>query len=208
MNRGLRTALLCVFLILTGCAKRGVSSLPYDAWYLGFVAPTHMAVWIEAADVLDIRDRGFWRVMGGGARMDFSHRPEDGWSERTGVGSGKYISGSDLPKMIRVRWQSLAEMKTYDVVVEVPQSARNTMLTAERVYCRLDGKVVPQYRTYLTIGLAPGGIAQAWLRGVCLDRIQVTRAVGRSVPSEDGYLPLEPESQAYIDAHGIPYGAW
>ncbi|MCP3750650.1 DUF2931 family protein [Pseudomonas sp. SBB6] len=110
--------------------------------------------------------------------------------------------------MIRVRWQSLAEMKTYDVIIEIPESVRKAMLTPDRVNCRLDDKVVPQYRNYLTIGLAPGGIAQTWLRGVCLDRIQVTRAVGRIVPSGDSYLPLEPESQAYIDAHGIPYGAW
>lgn len=207
--------LLHTALLLAGCAGQGGAGLPYDAWYLGFVAPTHMAVWIETADVLDIKDRGFRRVMGGNARMDFTFKPEDGWSTRTGVGSGKYVSGSDLPKLIYVRWQSLAEAQTYEVVIEIPEATRQSMLEPVRAYCRLDDRVIVNHRTYVTIGLAPGGVAQTWLRGVCLDRIKVTRTVGRIVPlgpdlgrSSSGYPPLEPESQTYIDAHGIPYGAW
>ncbi|UVL54172.1 DUF2931 family protein [Pseudomonas sp. B21-035] len=215
MSSTWRVVLLLTALLLAGCAGQDSIRLPAGPWYLGFVAPTHMAVWIETADVLDIKDRGFRRVMGGNARMDFTFKPEDGWSTRTGVGSGKYVSGSDLPKLIYVRWQSLAEAQTYEVVIEIPEATRHSMLKPERAYCRLNDRVIDNYRTYVTIGLAPGGVAQTWLRGVCLGRIKVTRTVGRIVPlgpdlgrSSVGYLPLEPESQAYIDAHGIPYGAW
>ncbi|HET7330760.1 hypothetical protein [Dyella sp.] len=44
-------------LLLTGCALAGATPtrLPYDSWYLGFRAPRYMEVWLETADVEDVR---------------------------------------------------------------------------------------------------------------------------------------------------------
>ncbi len=72
------------------------------------------------------------------------------------------------------------------------------------------------YRDMLTVGLAPGGIAKVWLMGGCLAPIDVTRVQGTVVrKGPDGglsggqyALPLEPESKAYIEKYGIPYGSW
>ncbi|MDF3845651.1 DUF2931 family protein, partial [Pseudomonas citronellolis] len=79
-----------------------------------------------------------------------------------------------------------------------------------------DDTWITGYREGLTIGLAPGGIAKVWIMGPCLDPIEVTRVQGKVVkkgPSgglTDGRyaLPLEPESKAYIEKYGIPYGSW
>ncbi|MGU0876076.1 DUF2931 family protein, partial [Pseudomonas aeruginosa] len=68
----------------------------------------------------------------------------------------------------------------------------------------------------LAIGLAPGGIAKAWIMGPCLSPIEVTRVQGEVVKKgPDGgqsggayALPLKPASKAYIEKHGIPYGSW
>ncbi|CAI8700903.1 hypothetical protein EMIT053CA3_100032 [Pseudomonas donghuensis] len=71
--------------------------------------------------------------------------------------------------------------------------------------------IVRQGDATSTGGEARGGCTQHPLGGRAIARIgdpSIARAVGRIVPSGDSYLPLEPESQACIDAHGIPYSAW
>ena len=62
----------------------------------------------------------------------------------------------------------------------------------------------------------PGGIARAWVGGPCQESIEIGRfeaAISKVGPdqgrSNGQYaLPLTPESKAYIDAHGVPYGSW
>jgi hypothetical protein len=90
------------------------------------------------------------------------------------------------------------------------------MVKGERAYCRGRGKWITDYRENVTIGLAPGGIAKAWVNGPCLDAIEVSRVQGK-VGSKGPYLgksggkyglKLEPDAQAYIDKFGIPYDSW
>ncbi|MFN3767012.1 MAG: DUF2931 family protein [Ectopseudomonas guguanensis] len=213
----MRTLLFCFVLgLLAGCAHadKGPGSLPYKYWRLGFLAPDYMEVWVETADVEDIRGQKFFNVGSGTVSV---HLPKDGsgnargWGERFGWGAGRYVNGADLPKRLYVRWQSLAEPQTYSTIVEIPERARQLM--SERLE-----KPCPTiaYRHALAIGLAPGGVIRGWVMSTCDDPIEVFRAQaavepkGPSQGKTNGQyaLPLEPESRAYIEQHGIPYGSW
>ncbi|QOF88405.1 DUF2931 family protein [Pseudomonas sp. ADPe] len=200
-----------------GCYLRNVE-LPYDAWFLGFGTPNYMEVWVETADVVDVRERVFRRAMSGIAS---TQRPKDlqsdpsGWPKRPGGGAGKYVRGADLPRLIYVRWQSLVEPQTYAAYIVIPEAARQAMLKGERAHCPATGKWITDYRETLTVGLAPGGIAKVWLAGPCLAPIEVTRVQGEIVKkgpyggtSDGKHRPLSETSKAYIEKHGIPYGSW
>ena len=201
-----------------GCYLRNVE-LPYDAWFLGFGTPNYMEVWVETADVVDVRERVFRRAMSGIAS---TQSPKDlrsdpsGWPKRPGSGAGKHVRGADLPRLIYVRWQSLVEPQTYEAYIVIPEATRQAMVVGERAFCQADAKWITDYRKMLTVGLAPGGIARVWLIGPCLSAIDVARVQGTVVKKgpdggENGgqyALSLEPESKAYIEKHGIPYGSW
>jgi hypothetical protein len=202
---------------LAGCAT-GANKLPYDAWFLGFFAPNYMEVWIETADAVDIRDRVFRRAMSGLAAIQTPRNLQGdptGWPERPGGGTSKRVIGADLPRLIYVRWQSLVEPQTYEAYIVIPEATRQAMLKGERAYCRADDQWITDYRDMLSIGLAPGGIAKAWIRGPCLSPIEVTRVEGKVVKkgpydgtSSGKHRPLSEASNAYIEKYGIPYGSW
>ncbi|MCQ4287411.1 DUF2931 family protein [Pseudomonas stutzeri] len=211
----MRAPLLALFLLLLGgCAgaERNPGSLPYKYWRLGFLAPDHMEVWVETADVEDIHGNIFYRVGEGTVSV---HLPTDGTGNAVGWrktwGKGRHVNDADLPRRIYVRWQSLAEPQTYRVILEIPERARQLMSE------RLDPPCpASEYREALALGLAPGGVVRVWAMSTCGGPIEVLRAQaeiepkGPSQGKTDGHyaLPLEPESRAYIEKHGIPYGSW
>ncbi|MFN3767010.1 MAG: DUF2931 family protein [Ectopseudomonas guguanensis] len=213
----MRSLLLCLALaLLGGCAHadKGPGSLPYKYWRLGFLAPDYMEVWVETADVEDIRGQKFFK-MGGGV-VAVRNPPDNrgnaaGWGERFGWGAGRYVNGADLPKRIYVRWQSLAEPQTYSTIVEIPERARQLMSERLEKPCHTS-----EYREALAIGLAPGGVIRGWVMSTCGGPTEVFRAQaavepkGPSQGKTNGQyaLPLKPESRAYIEQHGIPYGSW
>ncbi|MVV47857.1 DUF2931 family protein [Pseudomonas sp. PB120] len=221
----LKTGFALLFMLLGGCASYGSRSLPYDAWSLNFFAPDYMEVWIETADVVDINGHvfrgagsgipstGYPRGLSKGIPAHFKGDAK-GWFEDPG-GKGRRVMGADLPRLVYVRWQSVAEPQTYEAYIEIPESARNTMLQGEKTFCRADGKWVTDYRKLLIVGLAPRGVAKVWLGGPCLKSIEVTRVQGTINPggpyrgkSGGAYYPLSEESKAYIEKFGIPYGSW
>lgn len=220
---GIGSIFLIVF--LHGYALAAPTSLPYDAWSLDFFAPDYMDVWIETADVVDINRRlfrgagsgipamGYPRALSKGVPKEFRGKPA-GWRDHVG-GKGRYVMGADLPRLVYVRWQSIAEPQTYEAYIEVPESARKTMLKRESVFCRADDKWIFDYRNLLVIGLAPGGIAKVWLAGPCLKSTEVTRVQGTINPegpyrgmSNGEYYDFEEESKAYVEKFGIPFGSW
>lgn len=213
--------LLGLSLLLGGCAHadKGFGELPYRAWYLGFLVPDYMDVWIETATVEDSKGRIFYNMGGGTAAI---YHPQNGsgdargWDTfKTKRGAGREIDGAYLPARIFVRWQSLAEPQTYKATVGIPEDVRQLMLKAEKTDCSVTDKP-NDYRRYLTLGLAPGGVIKGWVLGPCLKPIEVFQvqadieSKGPSLGKTDGQyaLPLEPESKAYIKQHGIPYGSW
>ena len=101
-----------------------------------------MEVWIETADVVDINEHvfrgagsgipatGYPRGLSKGIPSEFRGKPA-GWCENPG-GKGRYVRGADLPRLVYVRWQSMAEPQTYEAYIEIPESARDTMLKGEK----------------------------------------------------------------------------
>lgn len=205
-----------IALLLSGCANgQGRPDLPYDSWAIGLGAPSHMEVWVESVDVIDQRGLVFERVHGG--TVSYTGNPV-GWPKMRG-GAGKSISGVDLPEIIFVRWQSLAEPQTYNARVNIPLWVREEMVKPREVPdCsrKVPRPMKIEYLDAITIVLAPGGIAKVWLGGGCLEAIEIGRFVGAvsklgpDMGKNNGRYayPLTPESKAYIEKFGIPYGSW
>ncbi|MFF7707359.1 DUF2931 family protein [Pseudomonas sp. NPDC007930] len=218
MPKRWRVPLLMALAVLGGCAK-GPGGLPYEAWYLGFSAPDYMDVWIETVAVVDIRGRAFRHVMSGVASNiseESTHGNPRGWPTQPGWGAGKQVRGAALPIAIYVRWQSLAEPQTYEVLIPIPEATRQQMLARETNACTARSQWLTGYREGITVGLAPGGIAKAWIAGPCVTAIEISRvqaqvvALGPDQGRSGGQyaLPLMPNSKAYIEKNGIPYGSW
>lgn len=186
--------------------------LPYEAWHLGFFTPEHMDIWLETADVTDIRDITFTQMVSGTVS---SSGEVSGWPVIVAMGSGRPMTRLDLPERIFIRWQSLTEPQTYRAVLEIPQSARELMRKPEHVECPITGWET-DYRNAVTIGLAPGGVAKLWVSGPCFNGTEILRVQAEIEPKgpDQGQsggqyaLPLEPAAKAYIEKHGIPYGSW
>ena len=211
---------LLLALALGGCASGPAKpKLPYDAWFVGLLAPNYMEVWVESVDVIDQRGLLYRRVAGGTAAIQ---RPPNnkgnprGWPSSPGGGAGKHLPGIDLPETILVRWQSLVEPQTYNVRIPIPQWVRDEMRKPYRAYCHFDRAWIDdQYRKNIAIGLAPGGIAKAWVGGPCLTFIEIGRFVGKvsEIGPYDGqsggkHRPLTETSKAYIEQFGVPYDSW
>jgi len=206
--------LACAILLLSGCtSSQAQPKLPYNAWYVGVFAPEHMEVWVESVDVIDRRGLAYERVSGG---IPSYSGKVGGWPEHPAGGAGKDLPGIDLPEIIFVRWQSLVEPQTYNVRINIPEWVREEMLKPQRGYCHFQGKWLDgQFRKDITIGLAPGGIAKAWVGGPCLQSIEIGRfhaAVSKVGPyggkSDGHYYFISDKAKAYIEQHGVPYGSW
>ncbi|MEH3021861.1 MAG: DUF2931 family protein [Pseudomonas oryzihabitans] len=202
---------------LAGCPSRAATELPYDAWFLGFLAPNYMQVWLERASISDVNGRLFPNAMGGVVAMGEPADLSDtavGWPERIGSGKGIYMTGMDLPYVVSLRWQSLVEPQTYHALFTMPDWARKKMV--ERIPGQCPSGYDFDYRESLTIGLAPGGIVKVWIRGPCLDPIEVMTLQAEIEPKgpyqgqmKGQYaLPLTEVTQAYIAKYGVPYGSW
>ncbi|MCY1299776.1 hypothetical protein D9M70_493170 [compost metagenome] len=129
----------------------------------------------------------------------------------------KPANNVDLPETLFVRWQSLVEPQTYKLRINIPQWVRDEMVKPQRAFCRADGEWINNlYRYDISIGMAPGGIAKAWVGGPCLPPIEIGRFQAKVDPrgpyegNSNGryYRPPTEAAQAYIKEHGIPYGSW
>ncbi|WP_426200844.1 DUF2931 family protein [Pseudomonas sp. TWP3-1] len=216
MNSSIRLAV--TLFMLSGFANAHSQSMPYKSWYLGFSAPDYMEVWIETADVIDVQGQIYRRAMSGVASWltppNNSGNPR-GWPKKIGIGSGKYVTGADLPKKIYVRWQSLVEPQTYKMEIDISESTRNLMRNSENVTCAADGKLITGYRQSVVVRLAPGGIAKVWVSGPCMTAIEVAKIKAEIDPrgpyegkSGGGYNTLSNESKAYVEKFGVPYDSW
>lgn len=206
---------ILVVLLLTACTtgsagSAGATPLP---WRLGFFAPNYMEVWVEAARVIDARGDLYPNAGGGVVALGYAGNPS-GWPERAGRGSGRYIRGADLPARIYVRWQSLVEPKTYEVTFDVPEQVHRLMRQREPQPQYLPAERM-EYRNYVIVGLAPGGIVKVWNSGVGLDPIEVMCLQATVVPegpyggrSEGQHRPLTERAALYVQSHPIPYGSW
>ncbi len=213
-------ALLCVLLLMgcqTGVSESGENDPKSPWWQLGFVEPSYMKIWVEDSSVLDINNMMFFRV---GAKSAPGGEPEDGTESARGWGtvggSGVPVNGADLPRMIFVRWQSISEQKTYKGFIAIPEEARQLMVRSTHHRCPETPERAARYMATLYVGLAPGGVLQAWVRDSCHRPIKVAHAQGEIEPlgPEQGKhggryaYPVSEKAKRYIDEYGIPYGSW
>lgn len=212
------TRITLTLLLLGSCALSNAQSMPYKSWYLGFTAPDYMEVWIETADVIDNQGQIYRRAMSGVASLQTppnnSGDPR-GWPKKVAIGSGKYVTGADLPKKIYVRWQSLVEPQTYKMEIDIPDSTRDLMRKGEKVFCAADGKWITGYRQSIAVRLVPGGIAKVWVTGPCMTPIEVAKIKAEIDPrgpyegkSGGEYDSLSTEAKSYVEKFGVPYGSW
>ncbi|WP_447891673.1 DUF2931 family protein [Pseudomonas atacamensis] len=209
-------------LLIAGCQSLDPLSAKNDPksewWELAFIEPDYMKVWVENSSVQDINGRIFYKTGGGTAA---GGEPEDGtesargWTGGVG-GSGRRVVGADLPVRIWVRWQSIVEQKTWQAWVDIPENARQIMVTSTSQRCPERPDRTARFMASVYLGLAPGGVVQVWVRDSCHRPIKVARAQGEIEPlgpelgkngSRYAY-PVSEKSKRYIEKFGIPYGSW
>ncbi|MCH8543832.1 MAG: DUF2931 family protein [Alcanivorax sp.] len=204
-----------------GCARptKAPKGLPYPAWELRFAHPNYMEYWIESAQVLDVDGR--WARNAGGGTGSFGYQGDgpvaEGWTNRHGmvpVGSGRRMSGINLPEEIHVRWQSRVEGKVYQLQIDFPEWARQKMVTPNEAVSPRSGETRTQYRNLVTLGLAPGGKVKVWIQGTWPDAIEVLSLQaeleerGPYLGQEENVVPPSPEALEYVEKYGIPYETW
>ncbi|MDT3312835.1 DUF2931 family protein [Pseudomonas sp. rhizo66] len=208
-------------LLVAGCQATDPFSAENDPrsdwWGLAFTEPAYMKVWVEDSTVLDIKNRTFFKA---GGRTAAGGESEDGTESARGwgtvSGSGMPVIGADLPKLIFVRWQSISEQKTYKGFIEIPESARQLMVDSTHQRCPETPERAARYMASLYVGLAPGGVLQAWVRDSCHRPVQVAHSQGEIEPlgPEQGKrgghyaYPVSEKAKRYIHKFGIPYGSW
>lgn len=210
-----------MFLVL-GCQATDPLSVKNDPksewWELAFVEPDYMKVWVENSSVQDITGKIFHKTGSGTAA---GGEPEDGtesargWTGGVG-GSGKRVVGADLPIRIWVRWQSIVEQKTWEASVDVPEEARQLMVSSVNQRCPQTPDQEARFMGSVYLGLAPGGVVQVWVRDSCNHPVKVARVqaeiepLGPSQGKNQGRYayPVSEKSKRYIQKFGIPYGSW
>ena len=210
----MKRMLWLALLLLSGSAwamSPTKAKLPYASWYLGFFAPPHMEAWTEAAEVEDVDGRLLANLESGTVSISDSGDAA-GWPARPGWGKGRDVTGANLPKRIAVRWQSLVEPQTYRVILTIPESARQQMLTKSQSTA-FSGEYDFQYA--LSIGLAPGGWVRAWVMspgGLPVEILCMRAEIEPKGPYEGlsggKYRPLTERAAPYAAAHTIPYDSW
>ncbi|WP_085610620.1 MULTISPECIES: DUF2931 family protein [unclassified Pseudomonas] len=216
----LLATLICA-LFMTGCQSANPLSAKNDPksewWEMAFIEPDYMKVWVEDSSVQDITGKVFFRTGGGTAA---GGEPEDGTESARGWkgvgGSGRKVVGADLPIRIYVRWQSIVEQKTWQVWVDIPEEARQLMVSSTNQRCPKTPDQKGRYMASIYLGLAPGGVVQVWVRDSCHHPVIVARAQAEIEPlgpsqgkNEGRYAyPVSEKSKRYIDKFGIPYGSW
>jgi hypothetical protein len=117
---------------------------------------------------------------------------------------------------IYVRWQSIVEPQTYRAWIDIPEKARQLMLTSINQRCEKTPDQTATYISSVYLGLAPGGVVQVWVRDSCHHPIEVAKAKAEVEPlgpsqgkTEGRYAyPISEKSKRYIEKFGIPYGSW
>jgi hypothetical protein len=209
-------------LLLYGCQTADPLSAENDPkarwWSLEFIGPNYMTGWVESSIVEDINgqsfDHGSGGVIGNG-NPGYATEAARGWVDGVG-GNIRGVVGADLPKRIFVRWQSIVEPQTYRAWVEIPEAAREIMRTSIYRRCSETPERTSRYMASVYLGLAPGGIVQAWVVNSCGYAVEVARGQAEVEPlgpsqglTEGRYAyKISEKSQRYIDKHGIPYGSW
>lgn len=217
-----RIFLVALAAILTyGCQASDTLTGEHDPksrwWSLEFFGPNYMIGWVEASRVEDVGGRTFDHGSGGViGNGDPGHSAETarGWVGGIG-GNNRAVVGADLPKRIYVRWQSAVEPQTYRAWIDISDEARQVMYDSTHQRCKETPERTARYMAALYLGLAPGGVIQAWAMDSCGYPVMVARSQAEIEPlgphlgnSGGNYYPQPGTSKRYVEKYGIPYGSW
>lgn len=186
-------------------------------WSLEFFGPNYMTGWVEASLVEDVNgrtfDHGSGGVIGNGNPGDATETAR-GWVGGVG-GNSRAVAGADLPKRIYVRWQSAVEPQTYRAWIDIGDEARQIMYDSTHRRCEETPERTARYMAALYLGLAPGGVVQAWAIDSCGYPVKIARGQAEIEPlgphlgkSGGNYYPQSQASKRYIEKFGVPYGSW
>lgn len=176
-----------------------------------------MTGWVEASLVEDVNgrtfDHGSGGVIGNGNPGDATETAR-GWVGGVG-GNSRAVAGADLPKRIYVRWQSAVEPQTYRVWIDIGEEARQIMHDSTHRRCEETPERTARYMAALYLGLAPGGVVQAWAIDSCGSPVKIARGQAEIEPlgphlgkSGGNYYPQPKASKRYVEKFGVPYGSW
>lgn len=186
-------------------------------WSLEFFGPNYMTGWVEASLVEDVNgrtfDHGSGGVIGNGNPGDATETAR-GWVGGVG-GNSRAVPGADLPKRIYVRWQSAVEPQTYRAWIDIGEEARQIMYDSTHRRCEETPERTARYMAALYLGLAPGGVVQAWAIDSCGSPVKIARGQAEIEPlgphlgkSGGNYYPQPKASKRYVEKFGVPYGSW
>ncbi|WP_338803969.1 DUF2931 family protein [Xenorhabdus griffiniae] len=140
---------------------RHSESLPYQRWEFNFITPKYFYASISFVQFWDEDNYVVQKFVPDGVDSDF--RSIDRWDKKAGgIGCAVKNYGEALPQSLLVCWDSVIDKKTYQTKFIFTPDVRKLMRKPSAGH---SVKNHVFYRDTLFIGLDPGGIAKAWLRG-------------------------------------------
>ncbi|CCW30635.1 DUF2931 family protein [Xenorhabdus nematophila] len=171
--------------------------LPYNRWEFKFVTPKYFYASINFVQFWDEDDYVVQKFMPDGANSDYDS--VDSWDQKAGgFSSAVKNHGEALPQALMVCWDSVIDKKTYQTKFIFTPEVRKLM-REPAIYPGYE-KQPPDYRNTIFIGLAPGGAARAWLRGINKNNgDNILISTGESVSGD---------KMTVCQGKTYPYGEW
>ncbi len=198
--------IFCLF--VSACSTNSqIKSKQLNEWTVSTVAPKYYSAYIDILLITSETKQGGWRGMVT-KYTKFSKNPNS-WEGRERYHSDYVIQSSELPRLVYIRWHSLANNVTYDKAIRISDDMRNKMREYHDIRCGKSNKLRP-YKNNILLGLAPDGMISVFLNNRCFDNeLQFkVQAAEYKVADDFVYPELSEEAQAYIDEHGVPVGIW
>lgn len=198
-----RLLLGVLLVLLTGCTTSESKSTDL---IVSFATPPIYRMVVEEVQLKYI-DNSF-KYVSSGLKGKGTYHLNDGRPWRMG-GGASLVSRGDIPVQVTTTWFSMAEQKSYQAIVDIPENIREAMSTPYVAEC--SPKKDKRFANKLIIGMAPGGVMQLWYTGSCIGYQRISRADGKQVkPRSDYKLWIEEyikEDAEYLK-QPIPYGRW
>ncbi|OKP00120.1 DUF2931 family protein [Xenorhabdus eapokensis] len=191
--------------------------LPYDKWWFKVRTPKYFPASVSFVQFQDEDNYLVQKFMPDGASSDFES--VNSWNKRLWGSSGIRNYGEALPRSLTICWDSVIDKKSYQTTFKFTSEVWQLM--REPAFYPGYEKQPPDYRKVIYIGLAPSGIARAWLNGIDKNNgDNILIATGKSVSGDnmtvcqdktnypDGYAEYSKRIKDFIKGKKYPYGEW
>lgn len=211
---------ILIFILISGLFfyfKIALRSAPEpNSWNIGIVAPYRLDTQVlymhyQTVDGKNYVTNKFFIGTGGSGYGDIDH-----W-ERVVISDNRNISPlPGLPKVISLCWYSDIEAQLYGTEIVLTPEVQKLMLEKFFPFVNV-GKNNVRYRDQVMVGLAPGGVVNAWLNTPDkIDYPSIWIAEGKTKRAEetDWCKGSPPRTKPYSKTEEIkrtkkfPYGHW